>query len=148
MRPGRMALSEVRTNVVSQPEMSLRQGSGDGRTNRARFLTPLHHIRLRCLIGIGVLHDPVRSPRSSPWSCCWSNGHVHGELLSLLGFSSGAVVVLFAVSSGSEAELGLQLPLIQVFTPTRGSTHLMRTIHTTITPSGMRNSIAASPVLG
>jgi hypothetical protein len=48
----------------------------------------------------------------------------------------------FSGCSGSaEAELGSQFPLIQVFTPNRGSTHAWRMIQTTRTPTGIRTSI-------
>ena len=45
------------------------------------------------------------------------------------------------------AELGPQVPLIQVFTPKRGSTHTCRMIQTTRMPKGMRISIVLPPVL-
>ena len=45
------------------------------------------------------------------------------------------------------AELGPQAPLIQVFTPKRGSTHACRMIQTTRTPKGMRISIVLPPLL-
>jgi len=57
-----------------------------------------------------------------------------GELtpeLSGLDFSSALVA----------AELGPQLPLIQVFTPKRGKTQTWSTIHTATMPIGMRNSM-------
>jgi hypothetical protein len=45
------------------------------------------------------------------------------------------------------AELGPQLPLIQVLTPIRGSTQPMSMIHAAIIANGMKNSMMALPLL-
>ena len=55
------------------------------------------------------------------------------------------VVWLLVRRHWSGAELGPQVPLIQVFTPKRGSTQACRTIQTTRMPKGMKISIFLPP---
>ena len=66
----------------------------------------------------------------------------HGELLS-----SFEIILFVWFLAWAGAELGSQAPLIQVFTPKRGSTHTWRMIQATKTTTGIRNSIVMPPLL-